>query len=332
LFVEKLAAAQSELGADHPLTLSTQSQLGRVRHRLGQTKEALADLQEAYRLSRAKLGPDHPDTLTTLSSLANVMRDTGQLAEAADLQAEALALRRTKLGESHPETVENVGTLAFLQQDLGRHEQALPLFAEMYKLAPILAGGESAWLDVALSNLADAQLYARRYAEAEASYRQLLDNYRSRPGPAGTDAGNAQAGLGYCLLLQNEQLDEAEKLLRDAVQQWERSQNDHWALFDMKSRLGAVLLAQASQLKSASAAGADAKFQEAETLLLSGYEGLSSRRQHLQGHRQTRLTEALVRLHDLYVSWDRPQEAEKWQSEIDRQAIAQPAAAAVQQP
>ena len=90
---------------------------------------------------------------------------------------------------------------------------------------------------------------------------------------------------------------EAEPVLRESAAIWERSQPDRWERYYVASLLGESLAGQGRSLRTGDAAVAAAKFAEAEPLLLSGYEGLSGRRNTMPHARQEKcIPESLRRI------------------------------------
>jgi tetratricopeptide (TPR) repeat protein len=332
LYLEVLQGYQDRFGSEHVETLTVRLELAKIKLRLDQAAEALPELEELYRLLQIDPGPNAPETIQVLTALGNAHRAAGHLQQSADAHAEALSRRRITFGNNHPETQENIGVLAFAYQRVGRHDLALPLFKEGHERAPSWVGEDSVWIDVGLSNLADAYVYVGDFREAERCQRKRLEKLLKQPPPV-PDADYARANLAYCLLRQGKQLDEAERLLRDAVASEQARDSKTLWFFDMQSRLGGVLIAQAEQLQAAkNASAAAAKLAEAQTLLVAGHAGLQIHRSKLTGILAFRWSELLTRLRDLYTLQGRPEEAQKWQQELDGLATTQPMAATAPQP
>lgn len=64
-----MKARKDKLGASHPDTITSMSNLASTLWNQGRFKEAEKLETEALKLSEDKLGPNHPDTLTTISNL-----------------------------------------------------------------------------------------------------------------------------------------------------------------------------------------------------------------------------------------------------------------------
>jgi len=82
----------------------------------------------------------------------------------------------------------------------------------------------------------------------------------------------------------------------------EKNQPDIWSTFNSKSMLGESLLEQK-------------KYQEAEPLLLAGYNGMKQRRQTMPAIAFDRMLEAVDRLIRLYSALDKPEQIKTWKAE-----------------
>lgn len=97
----------------------------------------------------------------------------------------------------------------------------------------------------------------------------------------------------------------AEQLLRPCLAIREKYEASDWQTFNTKSFLGEALLGQK-------------KYEEAAPLLLAGYQGMAARQGIIPENFANRLPEALERLVRLANETDQPEEAKKWQSELNR--------------
>jgi len=97
---------------------------------------------------------------------------------------------------------------------------------------------------------------------------------------------------------------EAESLARECLAIREKAIPDDWLTFNARSLLGGSLLGQR-------------KYQAAEPLLLSGYEGLKQREDKIPaGVRLTRLKQSLQRLAQLDEETGRPEQAAEWRQKL----------------
>ena len=92
------------LGAEHPNTLKSASNLATVLDRQGEVSEATRIHRETLEVQRRVLGAEHLDTLTSANNLAAVLKAQGEFPEAARIHRETLEVRRRVLGAEHPGT------------------------------------------------------------------------------------------------------------------------------------------------------------------------------------------------------------------------------------
>jgi hypothetical protein len=95
---------------------------------------------------------------------------------------------------------------------------------------------------------------------------------------------------------------EAEAVLRECLAIREKTQPGEWTTFNTRSTLGGSLLGQK-------------KYDQAEPLIVSGYEGMKQREKTIPPQDATRIPQALDRLIDFYIATNKPDEAKKWQAE-----------------
>ena len=74
------------LGADHPDTLRTRSNLASGYRDAGRTAEAITLHEQTLVDMERVLGADHRDTLAARDNLASAYRDAGRTAEASELE------------------------------------------------------------------------------------------------------------------------------------------------------------------------------------------------------------------------------------------------------
>ncbi|MER5259974.1 tetratricopeptide repeat protein [Streptomyces sp. NPDC002855] len=121
----------SNLGADHPKTLTARGQLAHWQGFAGDAAgaaEAVANLlPDRVRV----LGPHHPDTLATRRELARWRRVTWDLTGSATILADLLSDCLRVLGPDHPDTLTTRWTMARLQAISGDAAGAAIAFAEL---------------------------------------------------------------------------------------------------------------------------------------------------------------------------------------------------------
>ncbi len=144
------------LGAEHPLTLLADNNLGFACHRAGDVESAVAVLGYTLELRERVLGEDDPQTLVTRSNLATASadRDGGLRAAAiAELRA-VLAAREQTLGPKDEKTILSRSKLAGQLQAAGEFVEAKALFEQVVTERTSLLGAGHPTTLVARHNLA----------------------------------------------------------------------------------------------------------------------------------------------------------------------------------
>ena len=124
MYRRALAGRTRELGAEHPLTLASISNLASTLQDQGKYEEA----EELYRRAREgyekALGTNHTETLASTSNLASILQDQGKYEEAEEMYRLARQGYEEALGTNHPHTLASVSNLASILQDQGKYEEA----------------------------------------------------------------------------------------------------------------------------------------------------------------------------------------------------------------
>jgi serine/threonine protein kinase/tetratricopeptide (TPR) repeat protein len=284
------------LGADHPATLLTLAYLGATYHDAGRTTDALALLERVRDAQVPKLGRDHPHTISTLQNLATVYSALKRYDQSVPLFEHVLARQEKVLGRGHRDTLGTIASLGMNYRDAGRLEEAIPLLEEVYRAAkthPVHRGVGS--------QLLVTYWRAGKSAEAAGLVDEVLADIRKLL-PADSPQLAVQLYEYGRLLLEVKRYTDAEPLFRESVAILEKKQPDVWATFSTMSRLGGALLGQK-------------KYDEAEPLLLKGYEGMKAREKTIPPQAGTRIPEALDLLVELYTATNKPDELAKWRAE-----------------
>ena len=216
-------------------------------------------LEKTLKLTKAKLGSDHPRTLKTMSNLAAIYWAAKQLDKSIPLFEKALKRQEATLGRDHPDTLATVANLSVNYKDAGRLAEAIRLLEEASRAAkkhPELLWVRGPLLD-AYAKAGENAKFAALLQEQLTEARQVLP--KDSPQLAGL---LARISTG---LLDRKQWVEAEPPLRECLAIRAKREPDAWSTFNTKSMLGGALFGMK-------------KYDEAEPLLVSGYEGMKSER------------------------------------------------------
>ena len=229
---------------------------------------------------------------------------SGELDKSISVYREAIRMQEKALGRSHPNTLVIAANLGVVYKDAGRFAEAIPLLEEVYeasKREPSIA-----WIGGQLLEGYTMQADPAKpesIAKVVTLVRELLAQERAElPEASPVLAGQL---IGYSQsLLRVKAWDAAETPIREALSIREKTQPDAWSTFNTRSMLGGVLLGQE-------------KIDEAEPLLLGGYQGLKDREATIPPQAKVRVQEALERLVKLYEAKGDEAKAAAWRARLD---------------
>jgi tetratricopeptide (TPR) repeat protein len=161
-------SSRSGLGAEHPDTLASRSNVAVALRDLGRLEEAEAEHRAVLEIMTRLLGAEHPDTLTSRSNLAVALGGLGRLEEAEAEHRAVLEIRTRLLGAEHPDTLTSRSNLAAALGGLGRLEEAEAEHRAVLEIMTRLLGAEHPSTLTSRSNLAAALGGLGRLEEAEA--------------------------------------------------------------------------------------------------------------------------------------------------------------------
>jgi serine/threonine protein kinase/tetratricopeptide (TPR) repeat protein len=304
LLVQVLKSRRGLLEGGHPDTLTTMHDLAVVYQEQDLSDKADPLFREALNAATVRPGPDHSLTLNIKNGLAVLRARQGRLDEAETLFDEVLQARRKALTSDHPETLLSMHNLGVHHLQRGQYEKAEPLLVEAVQRARTkltIGHPHTQSCMVTLAALREAQ---GKWELAEPLHREVLSYFRDHAGREPPVYVRVLARLAHNLWVQRKDAD-AEPLAREALAIREKTEPDLWTTFDTQSLLGGALVGQA-------------KYEEAEPLLRSGYLGMKERERKIPVNSAGRLTLALERLVELYDAWGNRAEADRWRRELEK--------------
>jgi tetratricopeptide (TPR) repeat protein len=208
------------------------------------------------------------------------------------------------LGPQSTEIIRKGGEMRRLI-DAGRYPEAERLLVEMIDYLRAKHDDSGVWLfRCQLANVCRKQ---GKYAEAEVTARQVLEELGHTTDPSSVRMVRPLTELAYALIEQKK-FAAAEPYLRQALTIQEREAPNTFARFELLSLLGECLVGLQ-------------KYAEAEPLLLSAYEGQKAKglavplALNLVAQSKHPLLDTTQRLVDLYTAWGKRDEAAKWRAE-----------------
>jgi len=192
------------LGAEHPDTLTSMTNLAETLRAQGDHTGARALQEEVLEIERRILGAEHPATMTSMNNLAGTLWAQGDHAGARMLQEEALEVRLRILGAAHPDTLISMSNLAgtvWMQVD---HAEARALQEEVLEFRRRILGAEHPATLISMSNLA-ATLWAQGdHAEARMLQEGVLEVRRRILGAEHPDTLTSMNNLAETLWAQGD--------------------------------------------------------------------------------------------------------------------------------
>jgi tetratricopeptide (TPR) repeat protein/predicted Ser/Thr protein kinase len=290
-------------GAEDPKTLINMVNLALTYMNQGKYAQAEPLHTKVVEIRTRVLGPEHPSTLNSMRNLAALYYYQGRYDQARNLLTTALEAQRRVRGEEHPETLFTANSLGRVYDAQGEYRLAEPLFLKVVDAGKRVLGPENPDTLVATQNLAN--LYRRQHMDAEAEdlFLKILQSRRRVLGPAHPDTAGTAIALSRLWLDQRKYKD-AEPLLREVVSIYETARPDAWVRFHAQSLLGATLAGQM-------------KYSAAESLMLSGYQGLVERESTIPAvDRRNNIAEAGERIVRLYEDWGQGEKAAEWRRRL----------------
>jgi serine/threonine protein kinase/tetratricopeptide (TPR) repeat protein len=211
----ELYAAQ--LGANHPATLDSKSNLAYLYGAQGRYDRAEPLSEEVVKGRTARLGADHPDTLTSKNNLAQQYRAQKKFERAEPLYLEVVRADTATLGADHRETLRAQTNLAALYRDQTRYDLAEPLYEEVVQAQTQKLGADHPDTLVSKNGLAAVYKAEGRYDEAEALFQEVVGARTAMLGADHPDTLTTKNNLAL-LYLARKRYDLAEPLLREVVE------------------------------------------------------------------------------------------------------------------
>jgi serine/threonine protein kinase/tetratricopeptide (TPR) repeat protein len=341
-------------GPEHPETARTEEALGIALGNKGDYPGAEKVLGQALAIYRTQPKDGNLDTRTfaeTLSTLGLLtMKVDGKYPEAESMLLEAVSLAPQLKGKDRALVAHAENFLAALHLDRGEYQQAETQARQALSEFQKMGGSERAETADTEINLGSILRTRGQYAEAEPFLLEGLATFRQLLGDQHPSVAYAWVHLGHLHYLEGK-YGEAEEEVRKALKLYEAAlPKGHGATSSPLTVLGLILnktgrpaeaeadLREALQIRARSVPkghyliaitqGAlgeclttEKRYAEAEPLLSESYATLKT----VQGERSPLTLDAARRLVTLYQSWDKPEEAARYQVAVAQSASKQPA-------
>jgi serine/threonine-protein kinase len=339
--------ARTHLPRNHTSAVRAMTALGRALYEKGDYAGAIAVLDSALAVERG--GPPSVELSESLGELANAYYSNGDFAVSDSLNRLVLAIDREIYGERHPYVADALINLGAIQQSLGNYDAAEALHREGLEIMRAYYGPEHYRTAAAQRILAQTLVFAGRYDEAVGLlehalevrrrvfgpqhpnvattlnelagiafgrddnataitlYQQAVDIYRAAYDDHHQFIGIAYANLASVHLAAGE-YDRAESIFREALRRLEETlPADHQQTAIVRIKLGTTLARME-------------RFEEAEPLLLRGYETLGAQ----SNPSVSWLRVARSSLLTVYEALNRPEQAARFRALLADSATPPP--------
>lgn len=292
-------ACRPEVIQELPDYVSLVQTTGGLHEQAGHREKALEVYEKALKNYETAFGSIKAEDFVLTDLLGVSCWRQRQFEKAINVYSKALVQKENLLGRKNISTLRTVLNLGVNYKDAGQFDLAIPLLEEAHR-----ASAEEPELRWGIPHLIHA------YAQSGDRKRtvELLNVYFGQIDESSNSITSRQAGemamIGMALLKAGF-YEDSEPILRASLKFREKNSPDAWTTFNSMSMLGGALLGQG-------------KTKEAETLLTAGHEGLIAREKTIPPLGKDRVKESLERLVKLYTKLDKPDEAKKWQNELDR--------------
>jgi tetratricopeptide (TPR) repeat protein len=290
------------LGEDSPITARSLNNLAVLYGKEGKWPQAEPFLANSLAIRRRVVGDEHPETLMTMANMGYVYQKLGEYAQAEPLTLRAVEGMRRAQGAEHNDTLICMNMLGLLYRAEAKYADAEPILTRALEIRRRVLGADRPDTIKSMNSLALLFRSEGRITEAETLFASALEARRRVLGPAHPDTISTMAFLGD-VLLQQKKYAAAENVLRPAGGNNEKLP-DSWERYWSQNLLGASLVGQK-------------QFEQAEPLLITGYQGVKQRENSIPLEDRRVEPQAGERIVQLYENWDQPQKAAEWRVKLE---------------
>lgn len=187
-------------------------------------------------------------------------------------------------------------TIGNAYRSVGQYEKSVEQLTRSYELAVQHLGEDDHNNWVTLHNLAISQSAVGDERAAIDSLELALAGLKRHSGPFSSNTLVTTSALAHA---------EAETMLRRAVEIMQEHQPDDWLTSAYQAFLGQALLKQE-------------EYEEAETALIAGYEGLASQIDQIPESQRPYVNQAVRSLVELYRATEKPDKADEWKEKLPK--------------
>ena len=240
LIEEALDARQSDLGPEHPDTVQSRVELGRLYWLAGRYEEAQSTLEEALAQRERALGREHPDVAEVLDHLGSVYNVQASWEPAREALTRALSIRESAFGAGSLEAAASLDDLGVLLLDQGEYGDAIVYLQRALDIRERLLGSHHPEVATTCNGLGIALDREDQPEAAQEMHQRALAIREKVFGADSPDVAQSLTNLASTYVTQG-LLEKAEPALLRALDIWERQLGpDHRRLAVALFNLGDV--------------------------------------------------------------------------------------------
>lgn len=302
LYLQALDGLRRLKRPENRQSLTIKANLAQLYSDQGKYAQAEQLCNEVVQAAPRMFGPEHPTTLVVMNNLAQIYFNEGKWAQAAQLHEKVAAIDSRVLGPEHPSTLMDYGNLASVYRLEGRYSAAEALLNRVLEVQRRVLGTDRPTTLTTMTILGGLKWSEGNYVDAEQLFTRALDGQRRLLGNEDPRTVGTLVWLGRVRLAQH-QFQQAETNFREALTTYQRTNFAGWQRYHSENLLGASL-------------AGERKYDQAEPLLIAGYEGMIERREKISVPSQHDLQSAGERIVRLYEDWPKPDKAAVWRTKV----------------
>ena len=221
LIEEALELRQLELGSEHPDTVASLVELGRLYWLAGRYPEAQATLEEALAQRQRALGPEHPEVAEVLDHLGSVYGTRASWEAAQTAFTRALAIREAAFGSDSAEAAASLDDLGVLLLDQSEFAEAAVYLRRALAIRERILGPEHPEVATTCNGLAIALSFQGELEAAQELNERALAIREKVFGADSPDVAQSLTNLAS-IYLDRGFPERAESALLRALDIWER--------------------------------------------------------------------------------------------------------------
>jgi tetratricopeptide (TPR) repeat protein len=283
-------------------SVGTMSNLAQLYHDQAKYAQAEQLFSEVVGAAPRVMGAENPKTTIIMNNLAQVYLDEGKLGQAEALQRKVLDVDTRVLGPEHPDALIDLGNMGKILRNQGKYPEAEAAFKRVLEAQSRVSGAEHPYTLTTMNLLGTVEFYEGDYTGAEQLFTRALEGDRRVLGKEHPRTLNTLVWMGRTRL-QQRRYDLAETSFREALDAYKRTNPAAWERYQSESLLGQSL-------------AGSRKYDQAERLLISGYQGLIERRDKIPAFNRPDVDLAGDQIVRLYENWPKPDKASEWRVKL----------------